>query len=232
MNNLTAHINFKVVLDKNSNGVAYGGSPAFLPEEEDMFLNQAYIEVISNKLNGTNALKIGFEGNLSRTSELDAIIRTDENVFATNKEFNEFILNDVHDSGNRMIILQVAAYLGDKLVNCKFKDHFEAEKYKETYDNVPWIEHPVFSLENNSLLLYVDPIQMEDTNFAPATDGYRLKITYVKKPIPFDYTKPEDELELPDDVIMEVINRAAVIALENIESQRTANKLQLNNLSE
>ena len=30
----------------------------------------------------------------------------------------------------------------------------------------------------------------------------------------------------------EVINRAVVLALENIESQRTAGKLQLNQLSE
>jgi hypothetical protein len=41
MTNKDSHIIFKVVLDKNAEGVAYGGCPAFLDEEVDLFLNQA-----------------------------------------------------------------------------------------------------------------------------------------------------------------------------------------------
>ena len=47
MNNRTAHIQFKAILDKNAQGVAYGGSPAFLPEEIDIFLNQAQNEIFT-----------------------------------------------------------------------------------------------------------------------------------------------------------------------------------------
>jgi len=39
MTNKDSHIIFKVVLDKNAEGIAYGGCPAFL--EVDLFLNQA-----------------------------------------------------------------------------------------------------------------------------------------------------------------------------------------------
>ena len=41
-----------------------------------------------------------------------------------------------------------------------------------------------------------------------------------------------DITEVPEYVMYEVINRAAVIALENIESQRTGTKVQINNLQE
>lgn len=51
------HKAFKVLMDKNSEAVAFGGCPAFLPEEIDLFLNQAYLEVICNKYTGNNTLK-------------------------------------------------------------------------------------------------------------------------------------------------------------------------------
>ena len=39
MTNKDSHIIFKVFLDKNAEGVAYGGCPSFLEEEIDIFLN-------------------------------------------------------------------------------------------------------------------------------------------------------------------------------------------------
>ena len=33
------HKTFKVMMDKNAEAVAFGGCPAFLPEEIDLFLN-------------------------------------------------------------------------------------------------------------------------------------------------------------------------------------------------
>ena len=74
----------------------------------------------------------------------------------------------------------------------------------------------------------VDPVLMQDPMYAPRvednTEFYRVDITYVKKPTKFDYTKPEQELDFPEDVMYEIINRAVVIALENIESQRQSSK--------
>jgi hypothetical protein len=49
------HKAFKIQMDKNAESVSFGGCPAFLPEEEDLFLNQAFIEVISNKFTGMNS---------------------------------------------------------------------------------------------------------------------------------------------------------------------------------
>lgn len=87
------------------------------------------------------------------------------------------------------------------------------------------MEFPVAVLEDNDLLIYVDPIMMQENQYKPTDGKYAVDITYIKKPTPFDYTKPDDELDLPDDVMNEIINRAVVLALENIESQRTSTKL-------
>ena len=232
MNNRTAHIQFKVILDKNAQGVAFGGAPAFLPQETDLFLNQAQIEILSNKISGNNILKIGFEGSQQRISELDALVRTDKNISATNTEYNEFLLENVHNNGERFTIWGIQLKYGNYPTNCLLVDHNTAGLFKQTYNNIPWVEFPVAVLEDNDLLIYVDPIMMQENQYKPTDGKYAVDITYIKKPTPFDYTKPDSELDLPDDVMNEIINRAVVLALENIESQRTAGKLQLNQLSE
>lgn len=232
MNNRTAHIQFKVILDKNAQGVAFGGAPAFLPEEIDIFLNQGQDEIISNKISGNNPLKVGFEGSTQRMSELDALLRTDVNVVSSNTSFNEFILNNVHNNGERHTIQNISLKLGAQQTNCLLVDHNTASLFKQTYNNIPWVEYPVCTIENNNLLIYVDPIMMQDSNYQPINGRYNVDITYIKRPTQFNYTKPDEVLDLPDDVMTEVINRAVVLALENIESQRTTSKLQLNQLSE
>lgn len=232
MNNRTAHIQFKVILDKNAQGVAFGGAPAFLPQEIDLFLNQAQNDIISNKISGNNVLKQGFEATPWRMSELDKLIKTDENIAANKTTYNEFVLSNVHKDGDRVSIIGVVLKYGNSYANCLLVDHNTAGMFKQTYNNVPWVDTPVATLEDNNMLIYVDPILMQTPEYQPSYNRYAVNITYIKKPVQFDYTNPDGELELPDDVMQDVVNRAVVLALENIESQRTSSKLQLNQLSE
>lgn len=236
MTNKDSHIIFKVVLDKNAEGIAYGGCPAFLDEEVDLFLNQAQLEILSNKITGNNALRIGLEGSVSNLSEIEKLIATDVNLHAVHTDYNEYVLEDVHDEENRMTILSVLLKYGQFQTNCVLTSHELVKPFKQTYNNVPWVENPVATLENDKLLVYVDPVLMQDPMYAPRVEDniefYRVNLTYVKKPTKFDYTKPEQELDFPEDVMYEIINRAVVIALENIESQRQSTKFQLNQVSE
>lgn len=237
MNNRDSHIYFKVVLDKNAEGIAFGGCPAFLPEEIDLFLNQAQLEILSNKITGNNALRVGLEGNLSNISELDKLLTTDQNIYAYHTQYNEFVADDIHKDGERMTILSIQLKYSSTLqANCGITDHDTVKLFKQTYNNTPWVENPVAALEDNKVLVYVDPILMQDSMYAPRFDNdgeyYRLDVTYVKRPTKFDYSSPDGELDFPEDVMYEIINRAVVIALENIESQRQTTKLQLNQLSE
>lgn len=72
------HKAFKVIMDKNAEAVSFGGCPAFLPEEIDLFLNQAYIEIICNKYTGQNSLNIAFEGSVKRIQDLEGLVKTDK----------------------------------------------------------------------------------------------------------------------------------------------------------
>lgn len=232
MNNRTAHIQFKVLMDKNAQGVAYGGAPAFLPEEEDIFLNQAQDEIVSNKISGNNALQTGFEGNMTRMSELDVLVMTDKDLPISRVRENEFTLTNLHDSGRRMLIQDILLHYGDHDTLCTLATHDQVQMYRRTYNNIPWVETPMFTLEDDSLLVFVDPILMTQEGYTPTNNSYTIDLTYIKRPKQFDYTQPDDELDLPEDVMHEIINRAVIIALENIESQRTSGKAQLTQLSE
>jgi hypothetical protein len=61
---------------------------------------------------------------------------------------------------------------------------------------------------------------------------FTIDITYVKYPEKINNKSDNDITEVPDRVLYEVINRAVLIALENIESKRTETKINLNNLQE
>lgn len=237
MNNKDSHIYFKVILDKNAEGIAFGGCPAFLPEEIDLFLNQAQLEILSNKTTGNNALRVDLEGSISNISEINRLIVTDENLQAYNTNYNEYIIDNIHgEDDHRMTILSAVLKYGQYKANCSITSHAVAGLYRQTYNNVPWVENPIAMLEDDNFVVYVDPIVSLNPMYAPRVENgkqyYRVDITYIKKPKKFNYQEPDEELDFPDDVMNEIINRAVVLALENIESQRTSTKLQLNQVSE
>lgn len=224
------HRNFKIVLDKNAQAAAYGGCPAFLPEEEDLWLMQGYYEVLSNKFTGTNANQEAFEGSVKRIADLEKLIRTDtDQVLSLDSSSNVLTLTDffktADNTNNRMFFVDAVLHFGNNRSVCTLVDHTTAKKFLKTYNNNPWIDTPVATLQDNQLKIFIDTYKMA----AP----YKLDITYVKHPEVIDYRQgTKDITEVPDSVMYEIINRAAVLALENIESKRVETKLQINNLQE
>jgi hypothetical protein len=91
-----------------------------------------------------------------------------------------------------------------------------------------WIPNPVVTIEGNDLIMYVD------TKIFVTSNTKTVNVTYIKYPTKIDLDDATTEFftEVSNSVIYEVIDRAVVIALENIESRRTETKLQINNLSE
>ena len=93
------------------------------------------------------------------------------------------------------------------------------------YNNDPWIDTPVATLEDNRLKVMVD-IHTMNTPFT-------IDLTYIAFPPIIDSSSPSTTIDqVPDRILYEVIDRAVALALENIESKRTESKMQLNNLSE
>ena len=97
------HKAFKVMMDKNAEAVAFGGCPAFLPEEIDLFLNQAFIEIISNKFTGQNVLQTPFEGSVKRVADLEGLVKTDKGIsLALDSSTNVLTLENFSNTGKRM----------------------------------------------------------------------------------------------------------------------------------
>lgn len=225
------HKAFKVLMDKNSEAVAFGGCPAFLPEEIDLFLNQAYIEVICNKYTGNNTMQVGFEGAVKRIADLQKLIKTDsaQNLVYPYASSNVLTLSNFFKDGEelkRMFYVDCVLHYDNEVSTCILIDHDKAGKFLQTYNNLPWIDTPVAVLEDNTLKIYIDPIRME-------AEEYTTDITYVKYPELIQHTDYNRNItEVPDYILNEVVNRAVVIALENIESNRAQTKLQINSLEE
>lgn len=212
-------------MDKNSQSVAFGGCPAFLPEEIDYWLNQALYQEINTKFTGNNSSKIAFEGSIKRTHDLENLIDTDKNVSATKETgINRCFIANLF-SGNRMFFIDAVLNFGNKKANVQLVSHEVAQKFRKTHNNNPWIETPVGVIQNNSLYIYYDDISM-------SSESYSVDITYVKFPTKVEDLPTAGMNEIPEYMQFEVVNRAVELALEDIESKRVQTKVQLNQLDE
>ena len=217
------HIAFKIALDKNSQSIAFGGCPAFLPEEIDYWLNQGMYQEVSNKFTGLNTLKQPFEKSVKRIHDLEKLVQTDQIVsLQKDSMYNRCSCDNYFK--NKMFYVDCVFYFGGKQSNVILTDHITADKFKKTYNNLPYIETPVATIENDSLIIYFDPITMD-------ADDYFADITYVKEPTKVEHLNGS-ESEFPEYMWNEIVNRAVELALENIESRRVTTKQQLNQIDE
>lgn len=222
------HIAFKIEMDKNSQSVAYGGCPAFLPEEVDYWLNKGYYDVLTTKFSGQNSTETAFEGSVKRIADLERLVKTDTNISVTLTEgTNQLVLNDLlnrkQNNTGRMFFIDAVLHWGDKQAVVELVSHEIARNFTKTYNNNPWIEKPVATIQDNSLVIYVDPIEM--------TGIFTVDVTYVKHPtLITDLPSDTGLTEVPEYVQNEIVNKAVQLALDNIESQRIQTKSQLNTL--
>lgn len=218
------HIAFKVAMDKNSKSVAFGGCPAFLPEEIDYWLNQALYQEINTKFTGNNTLKTAFEGSIKRMHDLEGLIRTDKVDAIKESNTNRCYVTNLY-SGKRMFFVDATLNFNEQRANAVLVSHEVAKRFKQTHDNTPWIETPVCSVEDNTLYIYYDPIAMN-------ADTYSIDLTYVKQPTKVEDLPASGMDEIPEYMQFEMVNRAVELALEDIESKRVQTKTQLNQLDE
>ena len=209
---------FKVLIDKNA-GVAFGGYPAFIDAEIDMFISQAVHEVISNKYTGTQN-QAGFEATDKRIADLQGLVCT------------ALILNPTATSIPNAVAFElpmdfwfyVDAYVkinGSTVYQVELTTHDIVKNFAVTHDNDPYIPVAKAVLEGNNIVVYYD------NHLVNSIDG--LAMSYIYTPVIFTDDVLAKELE---PLIDEIINRAVLIALENIEAPRTETKAQLNSLQE
>lgn len=218
------HIAFKIAMDKNSKSVAFGGCPAFLPEEIDYWLNQGLYQEINTKFSGNNSLKVAFEGSIKRTHDLEGLLCTDSVIAEKDDTTNRCYVTNLYD-GKRMFFVDAVLKYGQNNAVVKLVSHEVAQKFRKTYDNNPWIETPVCVIEDNTIYIYYDDISMK-------SDSYSVDITYIKQPTKVENLPATGMDEIPEYMQYEVVNRAVELALEDIESKRVQTKVQLNQLDE
>lgn len=228
-----AHKNFKLLMDKSASGAEFGGCPAFLTEEIDALLDQAALEVISNKYSGTQN-QVGFEGNAKRITDLNSLIGTAIiSINSTNEEQDTTLLIDncaqftlpedfmfYVDS-----IVQYTKGNDTKLSRVRLISHEESSKFIHTDDNNPYIPDIVAVLEGDKITIYYDLYTVDNIVL--------MQLNYIFRPTKFEDLNADDPIsDFNNNVLNEIINRAVVIALENIESQRVNTKAQLNGVQE
>lgn len=218
------HIAFKIAIDKASQSIAFGGCPAFLPDEIDYWLNQGLYQEINTKFSGNNATKASFEGSIKRTHDLEGLLRTDSVIATKDTNMNRCYVTNFYN-GQRMFFIDAMLRFNETNANVSLVTHEIAQRFKKTHDNNPWIETPVCVIEDNTLYIYYDDISMK-------ADEYTVDITYIKQPVKVEDLPAEGMTEIPEYMQYEVINRAVELALEDIESRRVQTKSQLNQLDE
>ena len=228
---LDLHTAFKVNMDKNAQGIAFGGCPAFLPEEIDMFLNEAYIQVIHNKYTCSNTIQTAFEQSIKRIADLQKLVVTDSGISLVypDPNSNVLLLNNFSNGKNntlRMLYVDCVLHFGNSSATCTLIDHTTAKQFLKTYNNDPWVDTPKAVLKDDTLKIFIDSHKM-------VANSYTADLTFIKYPTKIDYTEYNKEItDVPDYVLNEVVDRAVTIALENIESGRSQSKLTINTLSE
>lgn len=219
------HLAFKIKLDKED--IVTTSYPSFEPEEIDYFLTQSVIRFVKTRYSGSDTF-VSFQQNEKRDADL-------RNALKTNVE----LINSTNDT---ITITRPADYwLGvgeiiyiasnNRLWPTKTVDGVTAPVEKETtplrctFDN--------FVTRSNSYLgeqmlngNEARPLRMSIGNdITYRTDGnyYITKIsyTYLKRPVPFDFTRPNVEYTyIPEHAHDEIVAGAVALALENISDPR------------
>ena len=114
--------------------------------------------------------------------------------------------------------------------------HEESKRFAYTSTNRPWIPEPKCIVKDNSICVFYDTDLVDEIEM--------LALTYVFMPTLFitqwsdseteEDTRVSTEILYPqlEPIVDEIINRAVLIALENIESPRSQTKAELNSIQE
>jgi hypothetical protein len=220
-------------MDKSSPDV-YSAGVGFTQAEEEAFLNQAYLEVIKGKFNGNNPLNKSYEESKILVSDLSGLIVNKDVKFDTTTGLipNEYsitipsgIMYVIH-----LVITNATTATPPVYSNTYVATEImptEAEKYIATSKNRPIIPNPVYMMIGDKIKIYVDPIDMPSLNMARfmcLREPTKIKLAAETVEGVSVY---QDITEVRYDILLEVVDRAILIALQNIESPRMQTQIAL-----
>lgn len=226
------HIGFDIQLDKTMD-FEY---PYIQSEEKDFWLNQAQERIIKQKLFGNNPKQTSYDGSIQRVDDLKSLIKNDDligvnysaDLTAYIKEFP--LPNDYKFYVKSFVLV-------DKLMRTGFQS-IQTPFPVDIIQRADMAKHMTISGINRPDL---DKLKgfLEDEKLVVIHDSYTTnvdtcKLTYIKNPLKFDYTigLNGQVSDLPEHVHPEILDEAIMLVLNNFESQRLANQIQVNKTNE
>jgi hypothetical protein len=212
-----AHIEFEITLDKRSTSQA----PEMPAEVIDYFLNEAQARYVKTRYNRNNIYQAGFEEMQKRTEDLRSLVVTDtlpvEDVpYEESGKYYQVVLSETTNQywfyirGRAQVTKENCGTIFSRV---KVIQQDDLEKVLDDPFNKPSYSYPIIYFENDNIIV------VGDGSFT--VDGFKL--TYIKEPARVNdgtYGQPVVEFDLPEHTHKEVVQLAADIAIENIESQR------------
>lgn len=246
---------FLIEYDKDAATTSY---PSLTHTEVANILDKAYLALIAQKLTGTNSRGAVFEGDVKAIEDIQPLLTTDacgrvggehlelatnERIYnyPENKEVLYYIQSDITSVRKESDTSQSTEdYIWEYVPPREAQNiqrwptalisHADANSFKQTYHNTPWIEYPKVYLEKR----YVHVLFGVDDFTSEQMDQSILYMTYIKKPVLFTSLTTDQEknqnFELSDNMAEELINQAIIMSLETIESSRLSSKISTSKL--
>lgn len=225
---------FMIEYDKANITSSY---PSLTKYEVATILDKAYLALIAQKYTGNNPRKSAFESDMKATEDLQPLINKFTAIGSLSGD-NSYTFN-THTIGHLVLYIidgqieikgSITSHDDNDHVyeNIVFVSHDIAKKFRATKTNLPWVEQPVGCIENNNVIIYVDPM---DVQYNGAQS--KAEFTYIKRPAKFavgqglsvnDYDFGQTKFELSDSMAEELINLAIIMSTEIVESSRLTTK--------
>lgn len=225
---------FMIEYDKANITSSY---PSLTKYEVATILDKAYLALIAQKYTGNNPRKSAFESDMKATEDLQPLINKFTAIGSLSGD-NSYTFNTHTETNLILYIIDGQIEINGSITSHDKKDHqYEnivfvshdvAKKFKATKTNLPWVEQPIGCIENNNVIIYIDPM---DVQYNGAQS--KAEFTYIKRPAKFavgqgfsasDYDFGNTKFELSDSMAEELINLAIIMSTEIVESSRLTTK--------
>jgi len=228
------HTNFKIIYDK-TDSLNY---PNFLPEEVDVFLNNAQDKFIEQRAYGNNARREGLEETQKRADDIREVIKNYTTSPSTSSSANK-------PNGRFVTLPTDYRHAIQEEVLISYTDCNDVTQSK-TVEVIPLthdrynraINDPFNKPNTDKVLRLVYEGGQFELLFAQGTSITTYRLRYIKTPQRIRYgtvystPTTNQDCELADHTHIEIVNLAAQMALENINAPRTQSFTGLVNTQE
>ena len=223
---------FMIEYDKANITSSY---PSLTRYEVATVLDKAYLALIAQKLTGNNPRRASFEADTKALEDLRPLINTSTKSGQISVDISNQIEFPIPEGflyylssllqWNNTTSIDNASH-NTQIVH--LVSHENADSFKSTDSNLPWVKQPVCYMQGDSIYVLVDPYK--NSKDSPL----QLNITYIQKPAKFatgkgmsenDYDFGTTSFELNDEMAEELINLAIIMSTEITESSRLSTKI-------